>query len=143
MIDRESRNKLAELLRGLASGALTNDQFEDSIPHSNDRAIMEVFDKGGWLLYSDMKEYRLKGKDALSEKEKKEVARWVLFLKSEYEYKWPNIPFNQRLLHSITFGVLGTSTQKAWSQFGEVEAWPFRSSQELSIAKGKHGYLGK
>ena len=47
MIDRDARNKLAENLRSLASGLITNDEFEDSIPQSDDKAIIEIFSNGG------------------------------------------------------------------------------------------------
>ena len=86
MIDREARNTLAELIRSLSSGLITNDEFENAIPNSMDDAIMEVFSNGAWCLYSDMKEYKLKGKDALTEDDRSMVARWVLFLKTDFEY---------------------------------------------------------
>ena len=143
MIDRNSRNKLAELLRSLASGLISNDEFEDSIPDSDDEAVSEVFLKGGWLLYSDMKEYKLKGKDTLEKVVKKEVARWVLFLKSNYEYSWPNVPFLQRALHAVSFGSLGTSYAKVWASSGDLDVWPFLKSEHFAIAKEEHGYLGK
>jgi len=143
MIDRNSRNRLAELLRSLASGQITNDEFEDSIPRSDDKAIMEVFDNGGWALYSDMKEYKLKGKDALEKVVKKEVSRWVLFLKSNYEYSWPDVALSQRILHSFTLGLFGTSYTKVWSAVGDIDAWPFLKNEDFTKAKEEHGYLGK
>lgn len=143
MIDRDSRNRLAELLRSLASGQITNDEFEESIPESRDKAIMEVFSHGGWKLYSDMKEYKLKGKDALESVVKKEVARWVLFLKSNFEYSWPDVPLSQRFLHSLTLGLLGTTYAKVWSAVGDIEVWPFLKEEEFTKAKEEHGYLGK
>ncbi len=143
MIDRSARNKLAELLRSLAAGIITNDEFEDSIPESSDSAISEVFFKGGWLLYSDMKEYKLKEKDALELIVKKEVAKWVLFLKSNYEYNWPSVSFTQRVLHVISLGFLGTTYAKAWSSAGDVDAWPFLKAEHITKAKEEHGYLGK
>ena len=39
MIDRNARNQLADLLRNLASGLITNDEFENLIPKSKDKAI--------------------------------------------------------------------------------------------------------
>ena len=143
MIDRSARNRLAELLRALASGLITNDEFEDSIPDSDDEAIVEVFSNGGWLLYSDLKEYKLKGKDALESVVKKDVARWVLFLKSDCEYKWPDVPLSQRILHSLSFGHFGTTYAKVWKKAGETEVWPFLNNDELSHAKKECGYLGQ
>ncbi len=143
MIDRNARNQLADLLRSLASGLITNDEFENLIPKSKDKAINEVFYQGGWSLYSDMKEYKLKGKDALDRVVKKEVARWVLFLKSNYEYSWPSIPFIQRAIYGLTFGLFGTSYVKVWSLAGDVDVWPFLKNEHFTKAKEEYGYLGK
>ena len=143
MIDHSARNRLAELLRSLASGAITNDEFESLIPESNDKAVYEVFFNGGWTLYSDMKEYKLKGKNALESIVKKEVARWVLFLKSNYEYSWPFVPFKKRVLHFLTFGVLGTTYAKTWKAAGDLKVWPFLTVEQFNKAKEEHGYLGK
>jgi len=143
MIDRSARNKLAELLRSLATGLISNEEFEDSIPESKDKAISEVFFNGGWLLYSDIKEYNLKGKDALEAVVKKEVARWVLFLKSNCEYSWPHVPFTQRVLHALTFGLLGASYAKVWASTGDVNVWPFLKIEHFAKAKEEHAYLGK
>jgi len=93
MIDRNARNKLAELIRSLVTGRITNDELEDALPASTDDAVWEVFHNGAWCLYSDLKEYKLRGKDALLPEDKSVVARWVLFLKSDYEYKWPSVCF--------------------------------------------------
>jgi len=143
MIDRKARNELAELLRGLASGLISNDEFEDSIPDSEDDAIYEVFYKGGWLLYSDLKEYKLKGRDALENVVRKEVVRWVLFLKSDFEYSWPKVSFMQRIMHAWTLGVFGTSYSKAWTSAGDIEMWPFLNQEQFNKAKEQSGYLGK
>ena len=143
MIDRSARNKLAELLRSLAAGLITNDEFEDSIPESTDRAITEIFSNGGWLLYSDLKEYKLKEKCQLEAVVKKEVAKWVLFLKSNDEYNWPYVPLIERALHTLTFGLFGASYAEAWAIAGDVDVWPFLKAEHFSKAKEEHGYLGK
>ena len=122
---------------------ISNDTFEKSIPPSEDKAINEVFCNGGWRLYSDMKEYKLKGNDALEQLVKKEVARWVLFLKSNEEYSWPNVSALQRVLHTVSFGLLGTSYAKVWASSGDVEVWPFLKVAHFTKARAEHGYLGK
>ncbi|MGI9013392.1 MAG: hypothetical protein ACR2GY_03990 [Phycisphaerales bacterium] len=70
---------------------MTNDEFEDETiqwlrPTEDDPALGElaVF---GWLHYSDLREYRLRGRDALSPEERKTIARTVLFLKTDDEYQ--------------------------------------------------------
>ncbi|WP_213999725.1 hypothetical protein [Arsukibacterium sp.] len=142
MIDREARNRLAELIRALASGRITNDEFEDALPLSEDNAVKEVFHHGAWCLYSDMKEYRLKGKDALSTEERSLVARWILFLKSDYEYEWPSASFREHVLKLVSLGIFGQSTLDKWQASGDVSYWPFLGSEQFQEAKHAKGYLG-
>lgn len=142
MIDRESRNKLAELIRSLAAGVISNDEFEDALPQSKDDAVLEIFHHGAWCLYSDMKEYKLKGKEVLSDQERSVVARWILFLKSDIEYQWPSASFRDRLLNSISLGVFGQSTLEKWQEHGELACWPFTDSVQYNKAKLGNGYLG-
>ncbi len=142
MIDRASRNRLAELIRSLSSGQISNDEFEDSIPESNDDAIRQVFSHGAWCLYSDMKEYKLKGKDALSRDDRTIVARWVLFLKTDIEYIWPSATFKEDFLKCISLGIFGQSTLDKWKVHGNVELWPFSNIEQFNKAKKENGYLG-
>ena len=54
IVDRQSRRRLAELLRHLATGLITNDEFDDRRPRgSKDLALRQVFAEGAWFLYSD------------------------------------------------------------------------------------------
>jgi hypothetical protein len=142
MIDRNARNKLAELIRSLVAGNITNYEFEASLPTSTDDAVWEVFHNGAWCLYSDMKEYKLRGEYALSPEDKTVVARWVLFLKSDYEYKWPSASFREALLKSISLGFFGQSTLDKWKDYGDVSYWPFVNSNQFDEAKQAKGYLG-
>ncbi|MBU2709254.1 hypothetical protein KCM76_24880 [Zooshikella marina] len=142
MIDRDARNKLSELIRSLSAGIITNDEFEDALPHSKDAAVWEVFSHGAWCLYSDLKEYKLKGKDALAEDDRSIVARWILFLKSDNEYTWPSASFREQFLKTISLGVFGQSTLDKWHEHGDVSSWPFTSINQLNEAKLGKGYLG-
>ena len=142
MIDRDARNKLAESIRGLASGLLTNDQFEDSVPNSKDRAINEIYSNGAWSLYSDTHEYKLKGKDKLTKEDKNLVSRWVLFLKGSSEYKWPTITLPERFLCLVTLGLWRRKLRAKWNRIGDIEFWPFLNSGEFEEAKGNGAYLG-
>ncbi len=52
MVDRASRHRLAELLRQLVAGRITNDEFEDRVPRdSPDPGIEAVLGDGAWFLY--------------------------------------------------------------------------------------------
>ena len=142
MIDRTARNKLAELIRSLSNGLISNDEFESSVPESDDLAVRSLDYYGAWCLYSDFKEYKLRGKNALSKSDKLEVAHWVLFLKSDIEYDWPCSSIFHELLHCVTFGKFGKSRITLWQKHGDISAWPFISKQQLDIAKKGKGYFG-
>lgn len=142
MVDRDSRDRLAELIRSLAAGNITNDQFEDALPASEDRAILEVYSNGAWLLYNDTHEHKLKDKYALTKNDKHLVARWVLFLKSDYEYQWPSITVIERLLSIVTLGWWRGKLQAKWRAVGDTNFWPFLGEAQFECAKRETGYLG-
>ena len=64
MVDVEGRKLGALLLRRLASGRITNDEFDEAFPFSDDAGLRAVSDFG-WSLYSDFDTYRLVGRHAL------------------------------------------------------------------------------
>ncbi len=145
MIDRKSRNIFAALIRKLAAGLITNDEFEEQLlgnVDSEDDAIRNVFDYGAWSLYSDHKEYRLKNNDALSSEDKAYAAKLILFLKSDYEYMWPPIIEARSILHRLSFGLLGKMNKCNLSEIGDINSWPFLNEEQFEQAKKSHGYLG-
>lgn len=90
MVDRKSRIQLALALRRLAAGRITNDEFDDEAfamfcDRTDDPALAEL-STYGWLHYSDLWKYRLRGQHALSREARKGIARAVLFLKTDDEY---------------------------------------------------------
>jgi len=90
MINRAARDCLALALRRLAAGRITNDEFDDEVSEwwgctDDDPALGELA-VYGWLHYSDLREYRLRGRDKLSQQARRSIARAILFLKSDQEY---------------------------------------------------------
>jgi hypothetical protein len=143
MIDRSARDQLSRNLRLLVSGRISNHQFEDGIPDTNDAAIMACADMA-WLLYSDMKEHRLVGRNSIGPSDRREVLRWVLFLDSDFEYCWPRMglpglqplrrvrPALTRWLHWPN-----TISAKRAADFlasGDHHAWPFISRSQYKHA---------
>lgn len=129
----------------LAAGQISNDEFEDRLLQETDRtdhAFMGKFHNGAWSLYSDNKEYRLDGPDTLTSEEKRYVAKLVLFLKSDYEYKWPVDDRKRSLLHRLSFGHFGKDNREIWDKTGDISYWPFLSEEQLENAKKEFGYLG-
>ena len=120
MLDRTARSRMCELVRALSTGNISNYAFEDALPSSPDKAISGVFGHGAWHLYCDTREYKLTKKYALTRAERTMVARWILFLKSEQVYSWPEASFADRLLSCISLGFAGLSTREQWQQYGDL-----------------------
>ena len=129
MVDKEARTKMAELIRQLIAGKITNDEFEDSIPQTKDRAVFEVFFSGLWGIYTDLKECRLVGADAVPKESRPVIARYILFLKSDHEYEWPITSFFPYMLWMLaallTLGWSNRIYQRRFSTHGDVTVWPF------------------
>jgi hypothetical protein len=145
MIDKQARKELAALLRHLAAGQISNDQFEDRLPGMGDPAVRQVFAEGAWFLYDDLHEHRLIGKHRLEPVSRKELARWILFLESELPYEWPIITGWIRLLlipvHLLTLGVTTAAVQRYVRRGGDVDVWPFRRLEGYRMALNQPPYL--
>ena len=117
MVDRQARNTLAEHIRHFLAGLTDNFQFDDVVFNikTNDIAVVEIR-KQMWHAYDDISRHKLKGKRALSEKERKIVNRFILFLKTDSECEKPN-------------------KKTDWS------LWPFSDSEQLAKAKSNPKYL--
>lgn len=78
------------MLRRLAAGIIANDQFDDEALdeylYGRDDAALPELATLGWLHYSDCRTHKLRGRDALSRQERRELARAILFLKTDQEY---------------------------------------------------------
>jgi hypothetical protein len=144
MIDRPARDQLSRNLRLLISGKITNDQFEDGTPGSNEDAAIMAFADMAWLLYSDMKEHQLVGRHSIEPSERREVLRWILFLDNDFEYRWPRMslpglsplrrarPVVTRWLHwpnAVSF-----ERAAEFLATGDYNAWPFNSRSEFKHA---------
>jgi hypothetical protein len=144
VIDRNSRNRLAEGIRHLAAGTITNVEFEERVSYSSaDPAVHAVFLGGPWFFYHDLTRYRLKGKDRLSPAVRREAARWILFLKTDLPYEWP---VERRglvgslvwvFVNLLTVGLFARRAQRRFAQSGDIAVWPFvrRSDYEATLAR--------
>jgi hypothetical protein len=144
MIDRKSRNITAAVLRRLMSGKITNDEFENTLAGAcNADPAISAIGQMGWLLYSDLHEHYLVGKDRVGPFDRREVIRWILFLDSDFEYVWPklNLPGVDPLrrvrrlpwLHPFSDGVSKRDAAK-FLEAGDYFAWPFASRAQFKYA---------
>jgi len=150
MIDRNARNRLAEGIRHLAAGTITNVEFEErALSSSTDPAVHAVFVGGPWFLYHDLMRYRLKGAHRLSPAVRREAARWVLFLKSDLPYEWP---VERRgivgslvwvVLNLFTVGFFARSSQRRFAQPGDIAVWPFVRPSDYEVTLTRLPYLAK
>jgi hypothetical protein len=132
MIDIEGRNTLAQSLRHLVSGLITNDQFEDAARIESDDAVIHAVRDQAWLLYSDLHEHKLSGSDAVSKSDRRIVARLILFLQSDLDYEWPPHPFSggvgiilRLFSFVISLGIIPHYVNKRWKASGDFAVWPF------------------
>jgi hypothetical protein len=133
LVDQQARDEYAERLRHFAAGVLTVEVYEagtEAVAVSDDRALREIW-FAAWCLYDDFRTERLRGKWALNREARREVARWLLFLYSDNEYRWPAPGILGCILNLATFG---------WWEYvrtrpaGEREYWPCQSRAELEFA---------
>jgi hypothetical protein len=122
---------------------MSNDQFADAIPQTNDAAIVAFADMA-WCLYSDMKEHRLVGTNSIGPSDRREVLRWILFLDSDFEYRWPRMalpglqplrrvrPALTRWLHWPN--AISAKRAAEFLGSGDYDAWPFISRSEYKHA---------
>lgn len=176
MVDTERRKKLAFHLRQLSVGLITNDDFEERVMEgvtngwlpeqyyraketkSDDLLLMPMLELC-WCLYSDTKEHKLAGGRKLTEEQLKDIARYILFLHSDFEYEWPYIDVTNRLikfsfkdlmLTVLTFGQnIRDERKKREQQIKEVEGkgdmavWPFFRRQDYDAQLKKHPFLAR
>lgn len=139
-IDTTARKKLAESLRHLVSGMITNYEFEDGEASSRDEAVVAISEQA-WLLYRDFPEHRLKGNWRVPDEARPIIAHWILFLHSDLPYEWPV----WRLTGPHIWGrslrgwfTLGQSVREERAKFeasGDYDVWPFFRREDFEHAQ--------
>jgi hypothetical protein len=144
-VDQQARATLAESTRWLVGARISNYQFEDSVPKSDDPAIREIYNQFLWLLYCDLREHRLTGPDKLPQAQRDVAARCVLFLKSGLPYSWPVLSRAQSALLTVgnflTLGLAGHIYFRRLRSAGDMGCWPFLSKSQYAAALGARVYL--
>ena len=127
MIDREARDKTAEVLRHFISGQITNFKFENEMPSSDDPVISAITDSM-WVSYDDFTKHKMKGNWVLPKETKERISRWIMFLHTDEEYKWPIFPYAgvRPLKHGWVSRLLGKPLEEnMFIKFGAYSVWPF------------------
>lgn len=148
-IDDNARRCLAELARHLATGQITNDDFEEQLGTGlgSERALYEIYFHGLWPLYDDFIEHRLRGRWALTPEGRAWVARIVLFLRSGQPYRYPHMTGLSALLALIpsilTLGWFGRFWVRHRWRHGDERVWPFFSHEDYERALAHPVYLNR
>ncbi|MEM7164425.1 MAG: hypothetical protein AAF581_03120 [Planctomycetota bacterium] len=146
-MDREARRTFAIALRKFFARLTTQNQFEE-VAYAvswQDPAVQYMLNCV-WTLYSDGRPERLDRQ--VCDAWRPEVARWVLFLHSDLEYSWPpgnnfRCPLIDWPLNLLTLGWWERRERErvaAWERSGDVNVWPFLSSDELAAAAKDHPF---
>ena len=71
-------------LRRYAGRRLSSDQLDDLVLRATDDAGLAAIKGAAWTLYSDLEDHFADGSHSLSTTQKKDIARWIVFLKSDF-----------------------------------------------------------
>lgn len=154
---------MGEALRQLASGLLTNDEFENRYAAFPRREEIDELYLFAWANYDDIYTHRLRGRHRLSKLQRQVFARCVLFLRSglPYQYdhkaKWLWARQGRSGINFVSWLLLWCSPwavevmaaraeRRERCRSGEVvddRIWPFRSRADLELAKQTCHLLGR
>lgn len=146
MIDRKARNLIAESTRHYLSGLSTNFKFDDSLFQiSSDDAAIDAIRNNLWLIYDDLREHKHEGKWELSAAQREIAVRIIMFLKSDFEYTWPNVPTWYRIFRPMIWLVsIGAGTKcldRKYYFYDNLGIWPFITQTQIEEAKCQPKYL--
>ena len=113
MIDRSARDRLALLVRRLASKRISTLQFDDlAFELASEDAAIDAIRNEVWLCYDDFTDTTLE----MDRSARRVFARLVLFLRSDLEFQ--------------------STLKPDWSEPGSLEtSWPFSSRESLELAQ--------
>lgn len=145
-MNRKDRNLLAQNLRHYLSERITNFEFMDNIKNiyrSDDKAVIAI-KREFWFMYCDLREHKNKGRDKLNFETENHIKRFILFLKSDNEYKYKSLKFPNLIkwfLKIVTFNLCKDNPKKQITEKGDLEVWPFFKKSEYIKEIKKPKYL--
>lgn len=145
-IDRPRRAALIQALKAYVARRISNDELDEVLlDGKSDDAGLNAVREAAWTLYSDGEQHFAEGKHALTLSAKKDVARWILFLRGESNYVYPTRSTSLMalgnifapLLSLLTLGMFGRwrhKRRREFSEAGDLSVWPFASRRQLRDA---------
>lgn len=145
-VDRAARTRLTESLRHYVAKQTTNFEFDDAMfdIRTEDRGVIAIRD-AAWMLYDDLSKHRANGKWTIEGKERREIARWILFLRSDLEYEWRDqMPWYLKIpVHLLSIPTLGLIWKpiRSWvARQGAMEVWPFIRHADFNVENTKEPF---
>jgi hypothetical protein len=151
MVDREARDKFAELVRHLANGRISEKHFDETLESLPSTGKDPVFGAIIEELYT------------IEFAPLPDVARWILFLQTDMEYEWPGLDQLPNplevivavtlclmlggIFHNVSIAWWATVAGMALSQIiarcvgskhrtpGDLVAWPFHKQSDFEEAR--------
>jgi len=136
MVDTKSRSIASKLIREFAAGHLTNDEFDDQYPRSDDRAV-QTMGSYLWFFWDDRFTHRLEGEHALTEEQSALLRRMSDFLETDLEYRGPAV--GASLVDRAKSGwrrITGQEPPIADDPAVDAPWWPFPSEEEYRRRAG-------
>jgi len=139
MIDREARNKLAEVIRHYVSCHVNNFEFDETIDNIKSYdPIINFLRLELWFLYDDIRLHKNEGKHQIDKEDLDYLKRIILFLKSDSEYQWTEQP-------TTLFALFRPKKHKEnidqWESQGDIDVFPFLKKEDYERAIANPVYL--
>lgn len=140
MVNTEARQAAITILEKLLAAQLTNYELEDNWPpRSSDRIVDELPDIL-WCNYDDTPKQILTPAN-FGETGGDFINRIILFLKSDYEYEWPE--WNPPSFRTFVRRLLGRQTaaqdRQSFAQHGDFNVWPFIRKEDFQKCASRFG----
>jgi len=131
MVDKPKRLEAAKLIEDFLACRITNFQYDDRYPRSaGDPALFAIYSML-WFAYSDVREHRMNGKQALNDEGRRLADQCILFLQTENEYHGPkNFVSLSAPFRKISYWLRRKSPPELIGP-----AWPFDDANQLEAAR--------
>jgi len=133
MIDIEGRKKLAQALRNLISGSISNLQFDSlDFGAKNDPGIDHIW-LSAWGTYDDFHEHSMR----LTGGQISDFKRCIIFLQTDFEYEWADTrPWIVRLLSGVSNYILRIFGRRPTDRTAhhDMSVWPFGRKEDYEKA---------
>lgn len=93
VIDRRSRDVVAELIRRFRDGQITNEDLITGWPAKSPGPALRAIETMVWPFYDDLRTHRLVGRHALTPEASETLSRYALFLDTDLPYEWRRTRF--------------------------------------------------